>query len=171
MKALTLWQPWATLVALGHKTVETRSWETSYRGPLAIHAARRVPRDWPGPHVLVGNPTRGYALAGDDYRWPLPLGVIVATCRLVDVVPTHRTSPPSYQELDYGDLPSKGWDRAVPEFDEGDDTVLVSGHNRMLGDFGPGRFAWLLDDIEPVEPPIRARGRQQLWEWRETIAC
>ena len=43
MKALTLTQPWATFVALGLKRIETRSWPTSYRGPLAIHAAKGFP--------------------------------------------------------------------------------------------------------------------------------
>lgn len=38
MKAITLMQPWATLVAIGAKRLETRSWSTNYRGPLAIHA-------------------------------------------------------------------------------------------------------------------------------------
>jgi len=36
MKAISLWQPWATLIALGLKTVETRSWRMDYRGPLVI---------------------------------------------------------------------------------------------------------------------------------------
>jgi hypothetical protein len=45
MKVLTLTQPWATLVALGRKKIETRSWPTNYRGPLAIHAAKGFPRD------------------------------------------------------------------------------------------------------------------------------
>lgn len=39
MKALTIWQPWASLLACGGKRFETRSWATSYRGPIAIHAA------------------------------------------------------------------------------------------------------------------------------------
>lgn len=43
MKALSLTQPWASLVALGHKRVETRSWRTSYCGPIAIHAALAFP--------------------------------------------------------------------------------------------------------------------------------
>jgi hypothetical protein len=42
MKALTLIQPWATLVALGEKQIETRSWDTKYRGPLAIHAGKKI---------------------------------------------------------------------------------------------------------------------------------
>ena len=48
MKALTLWQPWASLVALGWKSVETRCWSTKYRGPLAIHSAAKLPPDWLG---------------------------------------------------------------------------------------------------------------------------
>ncbi len=41
MKAISLWQPWATLVALGIKQTETRHWATKHRGQLAIHAAKR----------------------------------------------------------------------------------------------------------------------------------
>jgi len=81
--ALTLWQPWASLVALGVKRYETRSWRTSYRGRLAIHAAKR----------LV--PVEGYAGALIAARLgeaglrldSLPLGAVVATCTLVDCYP------------------------------------------------------------------------------------
>jgi hypothetical protein len=48
MKALTLWQPWASLVAMGHKTVETRGWKTDYRGEIAIHSAAKLPPKWLG---------------------------------------------------------------------------------------------------------------------------
>ena len=41
MKAITIWQPWASLLACGGKRFETRSWATSYRGPIAIHAAKK----------------------------------------------------------------------------------------------------------------------------------
>lgn len=41
IKAITLWEPWATLMAYGLKEIETRSWYTKHRGPLAIHAAKR----------------------------------------------------------------------------------------------------------------------------------
>lgn len=37
MKAITIHQPWAWLIAEGFKVHENRVWETSYRGPLAIH--------------------------------------------------------------------------------------------------------------------------------------
>lgn len=44
LRGLTLTQPWASAIALGYKRVETRSFRVSYRGPIAIHAAKRFPR-------------------------------------------------------------------------------------------------------------------------------
>ena len=41
MKALTIWQPWAGIVAAGIKRNETRNWGTNYRGRIAIHAAKQ----------------------------------------------------------------------------------------------------------------------------------
>jgi len=57
MRALTILQPWAHLIATGEKLVENRTWATNYRGLLGIHAGRSprlVPVDghlrWPGMH-------------------------------------------------------------------------------------------------------------------------
>lgn len=47
MKAITIWQPWASLIACGAKKYETRGWPTKYRGPIAIHAAAKDPRTLP----------------------------------------------------------------------------------------------------------------------------
>ena len=77
MKALSLTQPWATLVATGAKCVETRSWSTRYRGPLAIHAAKRFPpsaRFFASTEHTLGRLPR-----------PVPLGAIIAIVDLVDV--------------------------------------------------------------------------------------
>jgi len=45
MRALSLWQPWASLIYDGRKKIETRHWEMLYRGPLAIHAAMKVDKE------------------------------------------------------------------------------------------------------------------------------
>ena len=120
MKALTLTQPWATLVALGYKQIETRSWTTKYRGKLYIHAAKGFPRDakeFASEEAALGRiPKR------------IPLGAIVATARLVDVRKTEEVS------------------------------LEISGLERRLGDYYPGRYAWLLEDIEPQPEPIPWRG-------------
>lgn len=43
MKALSLTQPWAALLAVGAKTIETRDWPTEFRGWFAIHASASLP--------------------------------------------------------------------------------------------------------------------------------
>jgi hypothetical protein len=82
VKALSLWQPWATLIALGHKRFETRHWPTSYRGPLAIHAAKRRMTDEEHSYLLDLIYWEEIALPDPD---EFPLGVIVATATLVGV--------------------------------------------------------------------------------------
>jgi len=55
MKALSIKNPWATLIADGKKTIETRTWPTKYRGPLLICATKQPPA-----------PNSGYAVAVAD---------------------------------------------------------------------------------------------------------
>ncbi len=77
MKALTIQQPWAWAIAEGIKCVENRTWSTSYRGELAIHAGKKW--DEAGREFLE---CLGYTVPDD-----LPRGAIVAVVELVDVVP------------------------------------------------------------------------------------
>lgn len=67
LRALTLIQPWATFIVQGHKTIETRTWQTAYRGWLAIHAAKSTD--------LVDDPAKH------------TFGAVVAIARLVDCRP------------------------------------------------------------------------------------
>lgn len=94
MKALSLWQPWASAMALGHKRIETRSWSTKYRGPLAIHAARRK---------MVGHVEidlfYSLGIAGE-----LPYGAVLATCELVDCLRTDEISV-EWPRRDWGVFP------------------------------------------------------------------
>lgn len=45
MKVLTIKEPWATLIIAGYKKYEFRSWKTSYRGKILIHAGMSLERD------------------------------------------------------------------------------------------------------------------------------
>lgn len=45
IKAISLIQPYASMIADGKKKIETRSWSTSYRGKLAIHASQKIDKD------------------------------------------------------------------------------------------------------------------------------
>lgn len=77
MKAISLWQPWASAIALGHKRIETRHWLTSYRGLIAIHAAKRWTADEREFHSAEHRAGRLPA--------HLPLGAVVAIANLVAI--------------------------------------------------------------------------------------
>ena len=53
MKALSIKQPWANLIAAGKKTIERRTWTTSYRGPLLIISSKRPPIEPAGYAVAI----------------------------------------------------------------------------------------------------------------------
>ena len=102
-RCLSLTQPWATLVALGAKRVETRSWRTDYRGQLAIHASRGFPT-W--CKRLCREPPFARALAICDYVEPyqLPLGQVLAVVQLVGCRSTNQWQPAEgSDELAFGD--------------------------------------------------------------------
>jgi len=142
MKALSVIQPWATLIASGVKTIETRSWPTPYRGPLAIHASK-----WLQPNGRIVNATVGEYLAlcheepfcsaltqgGIERVSQLPSGAVVAIARLVDVVRT--------------------------------DTLDVDSYERAFGNYEPGRWAWRLADVRALPSPLPYRGQPGLWDW------
>jgi len=75
IKAISLWQPWASLMALGLKPDETRHWATSYRGLCAIHAARTID--------VAGSPDDLCAAAiGPNWGRLVPIGMVLAIGRL-----------------------------------------------------------------------------------------
>jgi hypothetical protein len=77
MKTLSIRQPWAHLVITGRKCVENRSWRTSYRGPLLVHAGAR----WTG-EAIEGIERRHRIEIPRD----LPVGGIVGVVDFVDIV-------------------------------------------------------------------------------------
>ncbi len=82
MKAITLYQPWATLWVLGLKKDETRSWATKFRGTLAVQASTSLPAR---NQALMFQEPFFSALKAEPYfdmEGTLPTGVIVGTVDL-----------------------------------------------------------------------------------------
>jgi activating signal cointegrator 1 len=79
MKAITLWQPWASLWLTTRKVHETRSWATKYRGELIVHAAKRQITD-------VEPELEEICLDefGGHWRMDLPRGAIIGIVQLKD---------------------------------------------------------------------------------------
>lgn len=91
MRALSLTQPWATAIAIGLKQWETRSWPTSFRGQVAIHAAKGFPR-W------------AKDFAEQKRLADLPLGSIVCIANLTQCRQTQTlVSELSPEEQEWGD--------------------------------------------------------------------
>jgi len=55
MKALSIKNPWADMIASGQKTIETRVWQTNHRGPLLICATKQPPGETSGMAVAVAD--------------------------------------------------------------------------------------------------------------------
>lgn len=134
MKCISLWQPWASLMALDLKKNETRSWPTKYRGPLAIHAAKRRMCD-----VGIDLMFRcGVAsVVQEAYPRNVPYGAIVCTLELYDCQEVTNENVPSSPERDFGDY-------------------MVGGLNK--------RFMWLTRNVRMLDNPIPWRGSQGFFD-------
>lgn len=125
--ALTLTQPWATLVVQGRKRIETRGWSTSYRGDLLIHAAKEMPRDAAIFAEQLG-------LLG-DLEHPLPRGAILGTVQVVDCVRTEDllAAGISARELAVGDYTAGRFGWLLEEPIEWDQPVPMRGQLGLWG--------------------------------------
>lgn len=148
--AITLYQPWASLVALGEKTVETRDWWTSKRGWIAIHAGKHFPQSTkqlcgtrPFLAVLARHDlVRGFGTARNGFvvsDHALPLGAVLCVAYLADAVRTE--------------------DRAAR------DRLALRPYEEAFGNYGPNRFAHLFASIRPFVRPLKQSGSMGFWKW------
>lgn len=145
MKAISLTQPWADLIALGAKRIETRSWSTHFRGRLAIHASAGLSPvgGKSGLREQCRVPAFAHALrmlpAEREKDVTLVLGGIVAVATLVDV-----------RRIDMN-LRAKV-------------LAQVTTPNEIeFGNYETGRFAWFLDGVSPLPNSIPCKGALGLW--------
>jgi activating signal cointegrator 1 len=146
MKCLSLWQPWASLWASGLKIHETRHWATGYRGPLAIHAARRT--DGTGFRNIVR-----FLQEIEVDTIPMlelfaaavpPVGSIIAVGELVDCIKIT------------GDVSRSRLATAPVDY--------------ACGNWEPGRFAWKLSNVR-ITAPLPFTGRQGLFSLPDETAA
>lgn len=140
--ALTLTQPWATLVAIQAKVIETRDWSTRHRGPLAIHAAKGFPSE--ARQLVYAEPFRTVLRSiGVDSFEHLPTARIVA---VTTVAKCYRFGEDTLASVQQGGRVGR-W----PE------------HEWAFGDFAAGRFGFLLENTIALATHVPARGMLNLW--------
>ena len=132
-KVLSIKEPWASFIKEKFKYIETRCWETTYRGPLYIHAGKSKPT----PKILADHKEMFDLLDYTDFDY----GCIIAKCNLVDC-------------------------KLMTE--EFINEVKKNYNEYISGFYEPGRYAWILEDIEVLETPIPAKGWLGVWRYKET---
>lgn len=129
MKVLSIKEPFATLICNHKKTIETRSYNTNYRGTLYIHASiSEVSKTKLNNKELMN-------ILGDD---ELSHGKIICKCKLVDSV---------YMTNEFIEKIKK------------DNQEYICGHYEV------GRYAWVLEDVEPLNEKIPATGNLGIWNY------
>ncbi len=175
MKAISLWQPWASLIACGAKPYETRSWAPPrdlIGATIAIHAAKKIDKgavEFAEDLMYGQHEAGGFELAdkleasmkgADDKQMGIfghavmPIGCIVATARLEAAfklgAPADWATPPAARierRLSSGLVTQT--QSCVPYDD--------------FGDYAPGRWAWLLTNVKALRP-ITMKGAQGFFE-------
>lgn len=142
MNAYTVYQPYAFATVAGLKHYETRPRRTNIRGRVAVHAGAA------GFDAAMKGRTREDIDRITEMQHESPFsenvlfrGGVVGTVEIVDCVPV--------EEIMH----------------------TLTERERLLGDFTPGRFAWVLQNPVMFDEPFPARGQQGWWEWDEIEAC
>lgn len=144
MKVISLLQPWASLVVLGHKRIETRSWNTKHRGKIWIHASAGKQ----GLKLIDSEMWDLFNHLGFNVD-TLPYGAIIGQANLTW---TQRTEV----------LKERLEERANILIEH----LMHSGKQELkFGDYSPNRYGWMLDDASQLSKPIPAKGKLGIWDY------
>jgi hypothetical protein len=142
INTISIWQPYASLITLGKKKFETRGWKTLYRGKILIHASRNGQSIRNACDLLRADPSSELAILYKDVFKHIDgpraaLWALPRGCIIATavLVNCHRT-----------------------------ETLKVDWREKLVGDFGPDRFAWELEDVQPLPRPIPCIGQQGLFK-------
>ena len=137
MKAISLWEPWGSLMAVEAKRNETRGRKTNIRGDVVICAARlkSIPPERAAKWLWsYRSKFPGYHANIRDLFYALKFGHALCVVELYDCIETSNFGPNLLRNI----------------------TLMES----ELGDYTPGRYAWLTRNCRRFAKPFPVRGRQ-----------
>ncbi|HXR84310.1 MAG TPA: ASCH domain-containing protein [Hanamia sp.] len=151
MKVISLLQPWATLVVIGAKKIETRSWNTKFRGPILIHASaskKTYCRD-----LMLDFQQEFSELNLPSYK-NLPFGAIIGKVDLKSTVES--------QFCFFGNEFSTDSTDNI--------THVITEQELAFGDYSPARYGWLLSDpVSFKDHHYPVKGSLGLWNFEPEI--
>jgi hypothetical protein len=156
MPAMTLHQPWASLLALGVKPFETRSWS-----PIERYAARG---GFIGQRIAIHAGLKRIPPA--EYKSVIldVLALVGVSPRVADILTSTMADPPHGAVLATGTLIGAHQVASVrdgaPVLDDGR-TI----RDDLLGDYAEGRWCWEFGDMRQLKEPVPAKGYQGIWSW------
>lgn len=157
---LSLWQPWASLMAALAKKIETRSWPTNYRGLVAIHAAKKW--DDQLAEMAAGRRFRE-ALFGPDQPEKIPTATAAGIARASSIHLAHTLPRGCFVALGLlrHCLSTNDHPKLIPP---------TKSDEFWFGDYSEGRFMWVFDEVWKLSSPVYSRGHQGLWKLDERTA-
>lgn len=132
LKGVSIWNPWAWLMAERLKRNETRNWKPPYRGPMCLHASEKVLEGSVSTYIQNILDDRGLDIQ------TLPRGQITAIGILVHCERITRSTQPDVPEL-------------------------------LYGDYTPGRYVWVFENVWKLNAPIEFEGRQSVFDVPEKV--
>ena len=140
MKAISIHQPWASLLVTGRKRFETRAWHTTHRGPVAIHASKLL------------------TCVGTHLSTQTPYKQLLATIGIA-----------TYKDLVLGKVLGQATLAGCWRVMEIPDANLPTEIELAMGNFGNTQgtreiWAWLFTDPKPLKTPFASGGTLGLWE-------
>ena len=159
MKALSLTEPWATLVVTGEKKIETRSWKTPYRGLIAIQAAKNFPA-W-AKEIIGISYFKVLEKHGIFSPKDFTLGAIVGVAEITACLSTND----DYLNFSSSNLEINDGVITKGEFSSVNYQKPLPGSQEiMFGDYSANRFMWFLENCVRLKTPIPCKGALSLWE-------
>jgi hypothetical protein len=133
MLGLSVWQPWASLIAVGAKRYETRSW----RPPASLIGQRLA--------ICSSRTEEGLLASEQDQafgrhclrrlgRAPLPMGTVVAVVTVAGFIGTASST-----------------------------ARRIGVRERLVGDWSPDRYAWRLEDVRALATPVPVTGSRRFF--------
>jgi hypothetical protein len=133
MLGISVWQPWASLIAAGAKRYETRSWR-----PPASLIGRRLA-------ICSSRTEEGLFASAQDQafsrlclrrlgRAPLPMGTVVAIVTVAGFIGTVSSA-----------------------------ARRIGARERLVGNWSPDRYAWRLEDVRALATPVPVSGSQRFF--------
>jgi hypothetical protein len=148
MKIISLLQPWATLLVQGHKRVETRSWNTKYRGPIFIHASGTLNKKTEGMTPFERASSNDHFIRCVTRPYMMEFGKIIGMVNIDECLKIHRTYAPPQEYLE-----------------------MLTPQELAFGNYEVDRYMWFCSGAVEFKRPMPFKGERGVRDFKGETFC